>query len=1084
MQQQTAECGGALEAVQEREESERQALLLLQRLQDLKTWQSQQEARLLGEHRQEVISLTGDESEDEIDSRDDTTISSMDSHEEELHRDQEDFHRDFKEQEEFFDQGGERIYTKSAELEGVIEEEEERPLSPDNPEDQVVGSGGPGRTFEQLLAQQLGDQGGVDHQGLQGDVDQKNHHAAEGEAPRPKVPRPFLRRGQGLTRFNLPADPKLQPSMVRNKGKPNLDSVESRLAQETQSFANKKTAPEDRHYIPSGKPSPSPTVRSQVSRPSPAHKPPLGGSPSPAMKPATIPISSSASPPNHANGKNFPVSAASGQSPALRSIPLHPSSNPPNRLQLKSPNKPGVSGVSNQGKPRVGAPKPSSLPSPLHNDSVENSFREKLSVQEKKNQKDLKELAVFEMLEDAANDSSFCSTSSRVKTLMNHSILPSPQGKTRFTSSTPAPSKGSSSQMSTPGTGDPTHSTPLDRQSNKSEPSSLDPSLGETLMEDIRNFLKTKQGGPPAGKEEHLASDGEDSEEWTDEEDEADEEESTMRQEEEESIGSDWRERIAGKEREREMNKENREAGERLEFSPPEKMPKNSPSYLIWSIFTKEREERKKRALQLKSPAGQSNTGPGVSGSHKGGVARSAPARPDSRATSQAQPVKEELDYQGTLLHMRVVELEHEIDSFKKETVKVQEIKKRLKTDREKLAQELKEFERLKTEDKKKLDEEKRRLKRDQLLAEKARKEAGGSKCEECADTKTRMAALKEELAKAEATWRKEVARLEEELAKVKQSKLELENENGKLRLKKVGSKIRGRGRNVEVVSHRNREDVDEVDGEGADSGFRTSAGSGSLQESEDDAMDAELRKSISSTIYAALCQGESTESPSLARRDYSTGSSLESSLTLVSATTATTEHEAAIVTDRDRGTREKRFPDGRLEVWYSNGNRKEVSGDKSVTKVFYYNGDVKESHKTGLVRYLYSQTKTWHTTHPDGKEVLQFSNGQEEVRLPDGRMTISFPDGSSKRIAPGGEEEVTFPNGTRVAVKPGGDKVLQLPNGEKEEHTRMWKRRSYPDGTVKILHADGRQETRYAGGRVRVKDSQGNLVQDSANSN
>lgn len=552
-------------------------------------------------------------------------------------------------------------------------------------------------------------------------------------------------------------------------------------------------------------------------------------------------------------------------------------------------------------------------------------------------------------------------------------------------------------------------------------------------MEDIKNFLKTKQqqGFPPpsAAREEQLASDGEeDSEEWTDEEEEADEEESTMREEEEESIGRDWRERIAGKEKEREMNKENREAGERLEFSPPEKMPKNSPSYLIWSIFTKEREERRKRALQSKTPTGQGNTGgpAGVSGAHKGGVARSAPARPDSRASQQQHPVKEELDYQGTLLHMRVVELEHEIDSFKKETVKVQEIKKRLKTDREKLAQELKDFERLKTEDKKKLDEEKRRLKRDQLLVEKARKEAGGSKCEECADTKARMAALKEELAKAEANWRKEVGRLEEELAKVKQSKLELENENGKLRLKKVGSKIRGRGRNVEVVSHRKQDDVDEVDGgEGVDSGFRTSAGSGSLQESEDDAMDAELRKSISSTIYAALCQGESTESPSLARRDYSTGSSLESSLTLVSATTATTEHEAAVVTDRDRGTREKRFPDGRLEVWYSNGNRKEVSGDKSVTKVFYYNGDVKESHKTGLVRYLYSQTKTWHTTHPDGKEILQFSNGQEEVRLPDGTMTISFPDGSSKRINPGGEEEVTFPNGTRVAVKPGGDKVF-----------------------------------------------------------
>merc|ERR1711874_81415 len=270
---------------------------------------------------------------------------------------------------------------------------------------------------------------------------------------------------------------------------------------------------------------------------------------------------------------------------------------------------------------------------------------------------------------------------------MNHSVLPSPQGKTRFTSSTPAPAKGRSSHMSTPGTGDPTHSTPLDRHNNgqgQNEPSSLDPSLGETLMEDIKNFLKSKQGAPPAAKEEHLASDG-DSEEWTDEEEEElEEDESTMR--EEQSIGKNWRERIAGKEKEKEMNKENR--GERLEFSPPEKMPKNSPSYLIWSIFTKEREERRKRALQSKSPAGQqsNNTGAGVA-APKGVVSKSAPARPDSRA-NQAQPVKEELDYQGTLLHMRAVELEHEIDSFKKETVKVQEIKKRLKTDREKLSQE------------------------------------------------------------------------------------------------------------------------------------------------------------------------------------------------------------------------------------------------------------------------------------------------------------------------------------------------------------------------------------------------------------
>ena len=49
---------------------------------------------------------------------------------------------------------------------------------------------------------------------------------------------------------------------------------------------------------------------------------------------------------------------------------------------------------------------------------------------------------------------------------------------------------------------------------------------------------------------------------------------------------------------------------------------------------------------------------------------------------------------------------------------------------------------------------------------------------------------------------------------------------------------------------------------------------------------------------------------------------------------------------------------------------------------MFYYNGDLKESHKSGLVKYLYSDTTTWHTRHPDGREVTQFSNGQTEVEI------------------------------------------------------------------------------------------------------
>ena len=156
------------------------------------------------------------------------------------------------------------------------------------------------------------------------------------------------------------------------------------------------------------------------------------------------------------------------------------------------------------------------------------------------------------------------------------------------------------------------------------------------------------------------------------------------------------------------------------------------------------------------------------------------------------------------------------------------------------------------------------------------------------------------------------------------------------------------------------------------------------------------------------------------------------------------------------------------------------MSADGSCVKLFYYNGDVKETHSQGLVRYLYSHTQTWHTTNTDGSEILQFSNGQEETRMPDGSSSISFPDGSIKTISPGGVEKISFPDSTVVTVQPNGDRVLQLPNGQVEEHTSQQKKRTYPDGTVKIVHMDGRQETRYAGGRVRVKDSEGVLIQDS----
>ena len=93
--------------------------------------------------------------------------------------------------------------------------------------------------------------------------------------------------------------------------------------------------------------------------------------------------------------------------------------------------------------------------------------------------------------------------------------------------------------------------------------------------------------------------------------------------------------------------------------------------------------------------------------------------------------------------------------------------------------------------------------------------------------------------------------------------------------------------------------------------------------------------------------------------------------------------------------------------------------------------------------------------------------------------MSISFPDGSTKTISTSREEMIKFSDGTVVKIQPNGDKLVSLPHGQIEEHTSQYRKRVYPDGIVKVLHMDGRVETRYKGGRVKVKDANGVVFED-----
>ncbi|XP_062503799.1 centromere protein J-like isoform X3 [Corticium candelabrum] len=174
---------------------------------------------------------------------------------------------------------------------------------------------------------------------------------------------------------------------------------------------------------------------------------------------------------------------------------------------------------------------------------------------------------------------------------------------------------------------------------------------------------------------------------------------------------------------------------------------------------------------------------------------------------------------------------------------------------------------------------------------------------------------------------------------------------------------------------------------------------------------------------------------------------------------------------------------DGSKTISYSNGTKKDVSADGLSVVLSFFNGDVKKITRDQKVVYYYAETKTQQTTYPDGLEVMEFSTGQVEKQYPDGTKEVIFPDQTVKYLFADGSQESVFTSGIIQRVTPSGEVTIEHPNGQREIHTRQFKRREYPDGTVKTVFTDGRQETRYACGRVRVKDGFGQLVVDTMNS-
>ncbi|XP_075706113.1 centrosomal P4.1-associated protein [Rhinoderma darwinii] len=446
------------------------------------------------------------------------------------------------------------------------------------------------------------------------------------------------------------------------------------------------------------------------------------------------------------------------------------------------------------------------------------------------------------------------------------------------------------------------------------------------------------------------------------------------------------------------------------------------------------------------------------------------------------------------LLKEKLVELETEIERFKMENASLARLREDKEKTLETLRKEVADFEQQKAKELTRIEEYKmeeiKKLQKERKVFEKhasaARAIPDKKEREEIQTLKHQIKDLQEELKKKETKWSTTHVRLRNQIET-------LLKENGELREEiKFMEKVRVETwKKAEAVESRKKTS------EAPTTQLKRSESVSPLHllkqrqtlAPEPEKSTKILRsqspiKGLSSRSFRQMSLSDSSNSE--ASKGKPTGS--------VASTTpqvllAEPKSDSSTVKDHVDVQGEITYPDGKVErilrngchvILFPNGTHKEVSPDGKSTTVTFFNGDVKQVMADQRVIYYYADAQTTHTTYPDGLEILQFSNGQIEKHFPDGKKEITFPDQTIKNLYRDGREESIFPDGTVITTHLDGNKVIEFDNGQRELHTAQFKRREYPDGTIKTVYTNGQQETKYSSGRVRVKDKDGNVIMDT----
>ncbi|NWX52687.1 CENPJ protein, partial [Steatornis caripensis] len=449
------------------------------------------------------------------------------------------------------------------------------------------------------------------------------------------------------------------------------------------------------------------------------------------------------------------------------------------------------------------------------------------------------------------------------------------------------------------------------------------------------------------------------------------------------------------------------------------------------------------------------------------------------------------------VLRERLTELETEIERFRAENTTLTKLREEREHALANIRKEIADFQQQKARELAEIEEykkkEMRKLQKERKVFEKYTTEARAipdkRERDEIQALKQQIAELQEDLKRKEAKWSTTQRRLKDQIEALVNENMELKEEV------KIMERFRLEAwKKVEAAGSKRKIENSGMTLKTAESCLPNR---GLKSQTASLLLPAQKCSKINGKSYSQAKVGKLSRTPASVpagdRSNSETMTALEdSSRTFMD----TSPHEAhmslpsgPVYTDNEEIQRETAYPDGKVEkvlkngchlIFFPNGTWKKVGSDGKTVTITFFNGDVKQVMPDQTVIYYYADAKTTHTTYSDGLEVLQFSNGQIEKHYPDGKKEITFPDQTIKNLFTDGQEESIFPDGTIVRIQRDGTKTIEFNNGQRELHTSQFKRREYPDGTVKTVYVNGQQETKYVSGRLRVKDKDGNIIMDT----